>query len=76
MFEKFGAKAKLARNRFQAIAPFLAALFAWLLMRERVPVRTWLAMGAALAGVGPQVPTSPHKNVLMSQSKGLPSVSP
>ena len=32
--------------------------------------------GAALAGVGPQVPTSPHKNVLMSQSKGLPSVSP
>jgi drug/metabolite transporter (DMT)-like permease len=36
---------------FQAIGPFLAALFAWLLMRERVLVRTWLAMGAALAGV-------------------------
>jgi drug/metabolite transporter (DMT)-like permease len=36
---------------FQAIAPFLAALFAWLLMRERVLVRTWVAMGAALAGV-------------------------
>jgi drug/metabolite transporter (DMT)-like permease len=36
---------------FQAIAPFLAALFAWLLMRERVPTRTWLAMGAALGGV-------------------------
>jgi drug/metabolite transporter (DMT)-like permease len=36
---------------FQAIAPFLAALFAWLLMRERVLVRTWIAMGAALAGV-------------------------
>jgi drug/metabolite transporter (DMT)-like permease len=36
---------------FQAIAPFLAALFAWLMMRERVPVRTWMAMGAALAGV-------------------------
>ena len=36
---------------FQAISPFLAALFAWLLMRERVPARTWAAMGAALAGV-------------------------
>jgi drug/metabolite transporter (DMT)-like permease len=36
---------------FQAIAPFLAALFAWLLMRERVPARTWIAMGAALTGV-------------------------
>ena len=36
---------------FQAIAPFLAALFAWLLMRERVLARTWIAMGAALAGV-------------------------
>jgi drug/metabolite transporter (DMT)-like permease len=36
---------------FQAIAPFLAALFAWLLMRERVLLRTWIAMGAALAGV-------------------------
>jgi drug/metabolite transporter (DMT)-like permease len=36
---------------FQAIAPFLAALFAWLLMRERVLPRTWIAMGAALGGV-------------------------
>jgi drug/metabolite transporter (DMT)-like permease len=36
---------------FQAIGPFLAALFAWLLMRERVLMRTWIAMGAALAGV-------------------------
>jgi drug/metabolite transporter (DMT)-like permease len=36
---------------FQAIAPFLAALFAWVLMRERVPTRTWIAMASALAGV-------------------------
>ena len=36
---------------FQAIAPFLAALFAWIWMRERVPIRTWIAMGAALGGV-------------------------
>ena len=36
---------------FQAISPFLAALFAWFLMRERVPARTWAAMCAALAGV-------------------------
>jgi drug/metabolite transporter (DMT)-like permease len=36
---------------FQASSPFLAALLAWLVMRERIPPRTWLAMGAALAGV-------------------------
>ena len=36
---------------FQAIAPFEAALFAWLFMRERVLARTWFAMAAALAGV-------------------------
>jgi drug/metabolite transporter (DMT)-like permease len=36
---------------FQAIAPFLAALLAWLFMREAIGLRTWLAMGAALAGV-------------------------
>ncbi|MDX6628865.1 MAG: hypothetical protein QOH00_1111 [Gaiellales bacterium] len=40
---------------FQAIAPFLAALFAWLLMRERVLTRTWIAMGTALAGVAVMV---------------------
>ena len=36
---------------FQASAPFLAALLAWFLMREAIPLRTWLAMVAALAGV-------------------------
>ena len=36
---------------FQAIAPFLAALLAWLFMREAIGLRTWLAMAAALAGV-------------------------
>jgi drug/metabolite transporter (DMT)-like permease len=36
---------------FQPIAPFLAALLAWLVMGERIPRRTWLAMAAALAGV-------------------------
>ena len=36
---------------FQASSPFLAALLAWLLMRERIPPRTWVAMAAALAGV-------------------------
>lgn len=33
-------------------APFFAALFGWLILRETVPLRTWLAMGAALAGIG------------------------
>jgi drug/metabolite transporter (DMT)-like permease len=36
---------------FQAIAPFLAALLAWLFMREAVGARTWAAMVAALTGV-------------------------
>jgi drug/metabolite transporter (DMT)-like permease len=36
---------------FQAIAPFLAALLAWLVMREAVGSGTWTAMAAALAGV-------------------------
>jgi drug/metabolite transporter (DMT)-like permease len=36
---------------WQAISPFLAALLAWLVMREPIPLRTWLAMSAALAGV-------------------------
>jgi drug/metabolite transporter (DMT)-like permease len=36
---------------FQATSPFLAALLAWLVMREGIPSRTWIAMAAALAGV-------------------------
>ncbi len=36
---------------FQAISPFLAALLAWLVMREAIGSRTWAAMAAALAGV-------------------------
>jgi drug/metabolite transporter (DMT)-like permease len=31
--------------------PYVAGLLAWLLLGERVAVRTWLAMGVALAGV-------------------------
>jgi drug/metabolite transporter (DMT)-like permease len=36
---------------FQAIAPFIAALLAWLFMQEPVGASTWAAMAAALAGV-------------------------
>ena len=36
---------------FQATSPFVAALLAWILMREYIPPRTWVAMGAALVGV-------------------------
>jgi drug/metabolite transporter (DMT)-like permease len=36
---------------FQAISPFVAALLAWLVMREAVGARTWAAMAAALTGV-------------------------
>jgi drug/metabolite transporter (DMT)-like permease len=33
------------------IAPFTAALLGRMVLHERVPARTWLAMGAALAGI-------------------------
>lgn len=32
-------------------APFFAALFSWLFLRERVALRTWIAIAAAMAGV-------------------------
>lgn len=32
-------------------APFFAALFSWLFLRERVELRTWIAIAAAMAGV-------------------------
>jgi len=31
--------------------PFFVALFGWLLLRERVPLRTWIAIAVALGGV-------------------------
>jgi len=34
-----------------AVAPFLAALLGWLLLRERVSGVTWLAMAGALVGI-------------------------
>jgi drug/metabolite transporter (DMT)-like permease len=34
------------------LLPFCAALAGWLVLRERVPRRTWLAMAAATAGIG------------------------
>jgi len=39
----------------QAIAPVIAALLGWVVLRERLGVRTVLAMGVALAGVGVMV---------------------
>lgn len=34
-----------------AVAPFMAAVLGWLLLRERVDRATWIAMAVALAGV-------------------------
>ena len=36
----------------QAAAPFIAGLLGWLLLHERVKLHSWIAMGAALAGIG------------------------
>ncbi len=35
----------------QSAAPFSGAFFGWLLLRERVEARTWVAMAAAVVGV-------------------------
>ncbi len=35
----------------QSAAPFSGALFGWLLLRERVDMRTWAAMAVAIVGV-------------------------
>ena len=35
-----------------ATSPIFAALLAWLVLRERLPLATWLAMAAALIGIG------------------------
>ncbi len=34
-----------------SVSPFLAALAGWFVLRERVPARTWVAMGIAFAGI-------------------------
>ena len=41
-----------AANTFvlMSTGPFFAALFGWVFLRERVPLRTWLAIGVALVG--------------------------
>jgi len=41
-----------AANTFvlMSTGPFFAALFGWVFLRERVPPRTWLAIGVALVG--------------------------
>ena len=41
-----------AANTFvlMSTGPFFAAFFGWLFLRERMPPRTWVAIGAALAG--------------------------
>jgi drug/metabolite transporter (DMT)-like permease len=41
-----------AANTFvlMSTGPFFAALFGWVFLRERVPPRTWMAIGVALGG--------------------------
>ncbi len=34
-----------------AVAPFCVAVFGWLFLAERIPLRTWIAILAAIAGV-------------------------
>jgi drug/metabolite transporter (DMT)-like permease len=42
-----------AANTFvlMSTGPFFVAALGWLLLRERVPLRTWVAIGVALAGI-------------------------
>ena len=42
-----------AANTFvlMSTGPFFVAVFGWIFLRERVPLRTWIAIGVALAGI-------------------------
>jgi len=53
---------------FQAISPFLAALLAWIVMREAVSARTWMAMAAALAGMAIMVGGSLGSGALLGDA--------
>ncbi|RPH77877.1 MAG: DMT family transporter [Candidatus Rokuibacteriota bacterium] len=45
--------------------PYVAGLLGWLLLGERVPLRTWLTMGVALAGAVIMVSSSPGRGALL-----------
>ena len=45
--------------------PYVAGLLGWLLLGERVPLRTWLTMGVALAGAVVMVSGSPGRSALL-----------
>jgi len=36
----------------QGLSPFIAAIASWIILRETVGLRTWVAMAAALVGIG------------------------
>lgn len=48
----------------QSLSPFIAGLLGWMWMGERVPLRTWLAMAAALAGTAIMVSGSARRSGL------------
>jgi drug/metabolite transporter (DMT)-like permease len=48
-----------------SLGPYVAGILGWLLLGERVAVRTWLTMGMALAGVGVMVSSSYRHGTLL-----------
>jgi drug/metabolite transporter (DMT)-like permease len=47
-----------------SVGPYVAGLLGWLLAGERVPLRTWLSMGVALAGAAVMVSDSYARGAL------------
>ena len=47
-----------------AIGPYVAGVLGWLVLGERVAVRTWIAMGVALAGAVVMVSSAPSRGAL------------
>ena len=45
--------------------PYVAGLLGWLMLGERVAVRTWLSMGVALAGAVVMVSSSPTRGAIV-----------
>ncbi len=48
-----------------SIGPYVAGLLGWMLLGERVPLRTWLSIGVALAGAAVMVSASYTRGALV-----------
>ena len=58
-----------------SVGPYVAGLLGWLLLRERVRLRTWMSMGVALAGAAVMVSDSYTRGALSGNLLALVTAS-